>query len=125
MLGEWVLAGLGARSWGFDIVFLLLGFSGVLLLLLLLLFFFFFFFYVVSFLYTSCMLRGAFYAFLMLLCLLPIKKKKSRFYVEAKSFKLICEEGISVAQVFERSRCPVYSVPLGCDDCWRPWKLCF
>jgi hypothetical protein len=34
MLGEWVLAGLGARSWGFDVVFLLLGFSGVLLLLL-------------------------------------------------------------------------------------------
>jgi hypothetical protein len=38
----------------------------------------------------------------------------SRFYAEAKSFKLICEEGVSVAQVFERSRCPVHSVPLGC-----------
>jgi hypothetical protein len=28
-----------------------------------------------SFLYTSCMLRGAFYAFLIIFCLLPIKKK--------------------------------------------------
>jgi hypothetical protein len=58
MLGEWVLAGLGARSWGFDVEFLLLGFSGVLFF-----FFFFSFFVVVSFLYTLCMLRGVFFAF--------------------------------------------------------------
>jgi hypothetical protein len=62
MLGVWVLAGLGARSWGFDVEFLLLGFSGVVFFLFFS-FFFFFFFLVVSFLYTSCMLRGAFYSF--------------------------------------------------------------
>jgi hypothetical protein len=45
MLREWVLAGLGARSWGFDVEFLLLGFSGVLLLLLIFFFFFFKFFF--------------------------------------------------------------------------------
>jgi succinate dehydrogenase hydrophobic anchor subunit len=44
MLGEWVLAGLGARSWGFDVEFLLLGFSGVVL--------FFFFFFFVYFMYA-------------------------------------------------------------------------
>jgi hypothetical protein len=43
MLGEWVLAGLGARSWGFDVEFLLLGFSGVVFFLFFSFFFFFFF----------------------------------------------------------------------------------
>jgi hypothetical protein len=58
MLGVWVPVGLEARSWGFDVTFLLfLGFSGALLLL------FCFSFVLVSFLYTSCMLRGAFTLF--------------------------------------------------------------
>jgi hypothetical protein len=42
-----------ARRWGFDVIFFF-GFFGC---------FLFFFFFFVSFLYTPCMLRGAFYAF--------------------------------------------------------------
>jgi hypothetical protein len=65
MLGVWVPVGLEARSWGFDVTFLLsFGFFGCSSSSLLFFFFFFFLsFVLVSFLYTPCMLRGAFTLF--------------------------------------------------------------
>jgi hypothetical protein len=59
MLGVGVPVGLEARSWGFDVTFLLsFGFFGCSFF-----FFFFFSFVLVSFLYTPCMLGGAFTLF--------------------------------------------------------------
>jgi hypothetical protein len=55
MLGVWVLAGLEARDWGFNIAFL--GFFWASF------FIFCFSFVFVSFLFTPCILRGAFTLF--------------------------------------------------------------
>jgi hypothetical protein len=69
MLGVWVPVGLEARSWGFDVTFLMsFGFFGCSSFFSFFLFFFCFLFssssfVLVSFLYTSCMLRGAFTLF--------------------------------------------------------------
>jgi hypothetical protein len=93
MLREWVLAGLGARSWGFDVEFLLLGFSGVLLLLLI----FFFFFFLNFFLWWChfCILSvclGAHFTLFNAICLLPIKKKKKFQLFSVQSVVISCNQ---------------------------------
>jgi hypothetical protein len=90
MLREWVLADLGVRSWGFDVVFLF-GFFG---------FFFFFFFFCVSFLYTPCMLRGAFYAFLIYSAYYLSKKKKEEVAMSILCFVPIWDMSVMLELYF-------------------------
>jgi uncharacterized membrane protein YfcA len=78
MLREWVLAGLGVRSWGFDVEFLF-GFFGCFLL------------FFVSFLYTPCMLRGAFYAFLIYYVYYLSKKKKKEKNKLRPCYFIVCQ----------------------------------
>jgi hypothetical protein len=69
MLGVWVLAGLEARDWEFNVA--VLGFFGVSF------FVFCFSFVLVSLLFTYCILRGAFVLFYAFVYYLSKKKKKS------------------------------------------------
>jgi len=72
MLGVWVLAGLEARDWEFNVA--VLGFFGVSF------FVFCFSFVLVSLLFTYCILRGAFVLFYAFVYYLTKKKKKTVYW---------------------------------------------